>query len=110
MHIFFVSLVELRFIYVLAKKVIDAFGKPTSGILLGSLSWLGEYSQCKNATNGDAWKGKYCILSKPNNGEVLGAPLVNLINFENTFSINLSLDLANYLGIKIRSLFASPVL
>ena len=48
------------------KTVIDSFGKPTSGILQGSLGWIGEYRECKNATDGNEWIGKYCIVSRPN--------------------------------------------
>lgn len=45
-------------------KVIDAYGKPTSGILEGSFYWLGEFGVCKNATSDD-WQGKYCLVNRP---------------------------------------------
>lgn len=45
-------------------EVIDAIGKPTSGILQGSLSWIGEFDECSNVTLED-WKGKHCMISKP---------------------------------------------
>lgn len=44
--------------------VIDSFGKPTSGILQGSMYWLGEYSECLNITE-KSFQGKYCLLGKP---------------------------------------------
>ena len=44
--------------------MIDAFGKPPSGLLQGDLTWAGEYSECVNTTH-DEWIGKYCYVSKP---------------------------------------------
>ncbi|CAF0932692.1 unnamed protein product [Brachionus calyciflorus] len=47
-----------------AIKLIDAFGKPPSGLLQGSLFWAGEYGECVNITE-KTFNGKYCTLSKP---------------------------------------------
>jgi hypothetical protein len=48
-----------------ATQVVDAFGKPTSGIFLGSLTWIGEYQECINVTAPNDWNGKFCSLAKP---------------------------------------------
>ncbi|GBM80809.1 Nose resistant to fluoxetine protein 6 [Araneus ventricosus] len=52
-----------------ALKMVDSFGKPSSGILLGNVRWLGEYNECRgvyappkeNTGVGD-FHGKYCTL------------------------------------------------
>jgi len=36
--------------------------KPPSGVLEGSLLWLGNYFECTNITQSD-WNGKYCYLN-----------------------------------------------
>jgi peptidoglycan/LPS O-acetylase OafA/YrhL len=48
-------------------EVIDAWGKPPSGIMLnGNFLWYGEFSGCRNisALNG-TWKGKYTLIATP---------------------------------------------
>ncbi|XP_055947830.1 nose resistant to fluoxetine protein 6-like [Argiope bruennichi] len=52
-----------------AMKMLDSYGKPGSGILLGNLNWLGEYDECVGIqaplkANGSAggFRGKYCTL------------------------------------------------
>ncbi|CAL1277769.1 unnamed protein product [Larinioides sclopetarius] len=53
-------------------KMLDSFGKPESGILLGNFKWLGEYDECLKiyappdgkSGVGD-FHGKYCSLSIP---------------------------------------------
>ena len=48
-------------------KVIDSFGKPPSGILQGSLNWVGEYVECKNiSVESINWQSKHCVISKLN--------------------------------------------
>jgi hypothetical protein len=69
-----------------ATQVVDAFGKPQSGINWGSLTWAGEYKECTNVTininvtAGDVWQGKYCSVSS--------SSVVNQI----TIQFDLSLD------------------
>ncbi|GBM27686.1 Nose resistant to fluoxetine protein 6 [Araneus ventricosus] len=53
-------------------KMVDSFGKPESGILLGNSKWLGEYDEClkiyappKGKTGLGDFHGKYCTLSIP---------------------------------------------
>ncbi|GBN59840.1 hypothetical protein AVEN_233973-1 [Araneus ventricosus] len=59
-------------IFFLNFAVLDSYGKPESGILLGNLRWLGEYDECLgiyapakgnqgNVSVGD-FHGKYCTL------------------------------------------------
>ncbi|KAJ6223339.1 hypothetical protein RDWZM_001884 [Blomia tropicalis] len=43
-----------------ANKMIDSIGRPTSGILEGRLTYLGQYDECI-ATKGENFVGKYCI-------------------------------------------------
>ena len=40
--------------------VIDSIGRPTSGILEGRMTYLGQYDECI-AINGPSFAGKYCI-------------------------------------------------
>ena len=44
--------------------VIDAMGKPTSGLLEGHLTWLGSYDECiqiqATVNDTEPIKGKYC--------------------------------------------------
>ena len=49
-----------------AYRVLDAFGKPPSGILSGNLDWYGEFTECRNvsALNG-SWTGRYALITKP---------------------------------------------
>ncbi|GBO19188.1 hypothetical protein AVEN_208069-1, partial [Araneus ventricosus] len=55
-----------------AMKMLDSYGKPESGILLGNFKWLGEYDEClgvyapakANASLGN-FHGKYCTLEVP---------------------------------------------
>ncbi|GFU13155.1 nose resistant to fluoxetine protein 6 [Nephila pilipes] len=55
-----------------ASKMLDAFGKPESGILKGNLKWLGDYDECikvyappdEKSEAGD-FHGKYCLLQIP---------------------------------------------
>ncbi|XP_076807344.1 nose resistant to fluoxetine protein 6-like [Clavelina lepadiformis] len=42
-------------------QVLDAWGKPESGILNGNVKWLGRYFECSNI-NYDYFKGKYCSV------------------------------------------------
>ncbi|CAL1277755.1 unnamed protein product [Larinioides sclopetarius] len=53
-------------------KMVDSFGKPESGILLGNFKWLGEYDEClkiyappKGKTGLGDFHGKYCTLTIP---------------------------------------------
>ncbi|CAL1277759.1 unnamed protein product [Larinioides sclopetarius] len=53
-------------------KMLDAYGKPESGILLGNFKWLGEYDEClsvfappKGNTSVGNFHGKYCTLQVP---------------------------------------------
>ncbi|GBM82280.1 hypothetical protein AVEN_44367-1 [Araneus ventricosus] len=55
-----------------AMKMLDSYGKPGSGILLGNINWLGEYDECvsihapsKENTNVGDFRGKYCTLQIP---------------------------------------------
>ncbi|GIY98686.1 nose resistant to fluoxetine protein 6 [Caerostris extrusa] len=55
-----------------AIKMLDSYGKPESGILLGNLKWIGEYDECikayapqKEDTNMGGFHGKYCTLQVP---------------------------------------------
>ncbi|KAF8796912.1 Nose resistant to fluoxetine protein 6 like protein [Argiope bruennichi] len=56
-------------------KMLDSYGKPESGILLGNLRWLGDYDECvgiyapakgnqENITVGN-FHGRYCTLQVP---------------------------------------------
>ncbi|KAF8796918.1 nose resistant to fluoxetine protein 6-like [Argiope bruennichi] len=64
-------------------KMLDAYGKPESGILLGNLKWIGEYDEClssfappkKNTTVGN-YHGKYCTLQVPLKQGDMPLPLV----------------------------------
>jgi len=42
--------------------VVDALGKPPSGIFEGNLKWGGAYDECKRITSkiGSPFDGKYC--------------------------------------------------
>lgn len=47
-------------------RVVDAFGKPPSGILNGNLDWYGEFSECRNISAlNSTWTGKYALVTKP---------------------------------------------
>ncbi|XP_055947793.1 nose resistant to fluoxetine protein 6-like [Argiope bruennichi] len=53
-------------------KMVDSFGKPESGILLGNFKWLGEYDEClkiyappKGKTGLGDFHGKYCTVQIP---------------------------------------------
>ncbi|GIY64964.1 nose resistant to fluoxetine protein 6 [Caerostris darwini] len=55
-----------------ATKMLDSYGKPESGILLGNVKWIGEYDECINAyapqkedTSIGGFHGKYCTLQIP---------------------------------------------
>ncbi|XP_055947333.1 nose resistant to fluoxetine protein 6-like [Argiope bruennichi] len=55
-----------------AMKMVDSYGKPESGILLGNFKWLGEYDEClkvyappKGKTGLGDFHGKYCALEIP---------------------------------------------
>ncbi|GFS33341.1 nose resistant to fluoxetine protein 6 [Nephila pilipes] len=55
-----------------AIRMLDSYGKPESGILIGNLKWLGEYDECigvyvphKPDTNVGGFHGKYCTLEIP---------------------------------------------
>ncbi|GAB6033348.1 hypothetical protein CHUAL_013115 [Chamberlinius hualienensis] len=52
-----------------ALTMIDAFGKPGSGILEGNAQWAGNYQQCLNA-NSNEIRGRYCWLEFPANAIV----------------------------------------
>ena len=47
-------------------EVIDSFAKLPSGILRGHLTWLGQFSECRNITSGN-FTGQYVMLSKAPN-------------------------------------------
>ncbi|GIY21135.1 hypothetical protein CDAR_494761, partial [Caerostris darwini] len=60
-----------------ATKMLDSYGKPESGILLGNLNWIGEYDECVNAyapqkenTSIGGFHGKYCTMQIPSNSEI----------------------------------------
>ncbi|GBO09258.1 hypothetical protein AVEN_107589-1 [Araneus ventricosus] len=62
-------------------KMVDSFGKPESGILLGNFKWLGEYDEClkvyappEGKTGLGNFHGKYCTLSIP-------VPLENMVYY-----------------------------
>lgn len=42
-----------------AYKVVDSFGRRDSGLIQGSLNWVGEYKQCVEI---EEWPTKYCSL------------------------------------------------
>ncbi|GBN32258.1 hypothetical protein AVEN_116019-1 [Araneus ventricosus] len=53
-------------------KVLDSYGKPESGILVGNLKWLGQYDECvgvqapsKENTSVGGFRGNYCTLQVP---------------------------------------------
>ncbi|KAG8198743.1 hypothetical protein JTE90_023508 [Oedothorax gibbosus] len=53
-----------------AAKMIDSYGKPESGILLGNFKWLGEFNEClsvyapaKGNTSTGNFHGQYCSLT-----------------------------------------------
>ena len=49
-----------------AYRVLDAFGKPPSGILSGNLDWYGEFTECLNiSAMNDTWHGRYALITKP---------------------------------------------
>ncbi|GIX95608.1 NRF domain-containing protein [Caerostris extrusa] len=55
-----------------ATKMLDSYGKPESGILLGNLNWIGEYDECvtahapeKENTSIGGFHGKYCTMQIP---------------------------------------------
>jgi hypothetical protein len=87
--------------------VIDSFGKPTrfnirfliktnkflnlyfykSGILQGSVLWLGEYEECMNVTiNTLEFRGKYCRISKPSHHGLVYMLIFVLFFLLNKFS------------------------
>jgi hypothetical protein len=46
------------------KKVVDSFGKPSSGILQGNFQWNGEFDECRSSFNETYdWYPKYCKLN-----------------------------------------------
>lgn len=50
-----------------ALRVIDAYGKPQSGILNGATKWMGQFSECSdsvNPANAD-WQANYCKVQNP---------------------------------------------
>ncbi|GAB6033345.1 hypothetical protein CHUAL_013112 [Chamberlinius hualienensis] len=49
-----------------ALSMVDAFGKPGSGILEGNVQWGGNYRQCLNVNNKEI-RGRYCWLVFPAN-------------------------------------------
>ena len=76
--------------------VVDAFGKPPSGILGGNLQWIGEFSECRKSESPikDEFKGEYCKLKNPFSQNPLNPTvgicvphhcdnhdIVNLVNF-----------------------------
>ncbi|GFU16199.1 nose resistant to fluoxetine protein 6 [Nephila pilipes] len=55
-----------------AMKMLDSYGKPESGVLIGNVKWLGEYNECldiqappKPYENVGHFQGKYCTLQIP---------------------------------------------
>ncbi|GBN32260.1 hypothetical protein AVEN_116021-1 [Araneus ventricosus] len=53
-------------------KMLDSYGKPESGILVGNLKWLGQYDECvgvqapsKENTSVGGFRGNYCTLQVP---------------------------------------------
>lgn len=57
---FFLSLSAPVFFH-LAAPVIDSIGRPTSGLLEGRRTFLGQYDECVHA-QGDAFAGMYCVV------------------------------------------------
>ncbi|CAF1508187.1 unnamed protein product, partial [Didymodactylos carnosus] len=64
-----------------ALKFIDSWGKPSSGIMHGNLFWLGSYDECveelyqlDRSYVSQPYHGKYCIISKPVNPQVVFRP------------------------------------
>jgi len=49
--------------------VVDALGKPSSGILDGAVQWVGDYDECMriNSDTQAPFDGKYCKMSLPIN-------------------------------------------
>ncbi|GBN61572.1 hypothetical protein AVEN_205971-1, partial [Araneus ventricosus] len=63
--------------------VLDAYGKPENGILLGNIRWLGEYDECLNVyappkgnTSVGNFHGKYCTLQVPLKQGNMSLPLL----------------------------------
>ncbi|XP_042896783.1 nose resistant to fluoxetine protein 6 [Parasteatoda tepidariorum] len=63
-----------------AFQMVDAYGKPESGIVLGNFKWLGDFDECKkvyvpkeNSSDEGGFYGKYCGLQIP-----IGSQLVAL--------------------------------
>lgn len=49
-------------------KVIDSFAKPPTGILKGSVNWLGDFDECiESVNNTKNIQTKYCTISKNQN-------------------------------------------
>ncbi|GBN16297.1 hypothetical protein AVEN_86381-1, partial [Araneus ventricosus] len=53
-------------------KMLDSFGKPESGLLIGNLKWIGEYDECLGIkaprveyTSIGGFRGRYCTLQIP---------------------------------------------
>ena len=57
--------------------MIDSFGKPKSGILEGSVFWLGDYDECVsiNIKSLD-FQGRYCRVADPSASELVKTPLL----------------------------------
>ncbi|GFT17788.1 nose resistant to fluoxetine protein 6 [Nephila pilipes] len=66
-----------------AMKMLDAYGKPESGILRGNLKWLGDYDECLKVyappdtkTEAGNFHGKYCSLHVSVNIQNQSLPLL----------------------------------
>ena len=55
-----------------AIRILDAFGKPPSGILEGNFVWIGDYRECINVTNSQYnWTSKFCSITKSDNNGLI---------------------------------------
>jgi len=86
----------MTFIYFpLSSIVIDAWGKPGSGILTGNLAWLGDFDECQNIvsyynssyTSGssfslmpESFEGQYCSIQVKHLGQFNILKLVAVFN------------------------------
>ncbi|XP_063954820.1 nose resistant to fluoxetine protein 6-like isoform X1 [Lytechinus pictus] len=54
-------------------QVVDSFGKPESGLLVGNAVWMGHYDECKSIT-GFNFCMSYLQLTLPQNGSIVPSP------------------------------------
>ncbi|GIY73997.1 NRF domain-containing protein, partial [Caerostris extrusa] len=74
-----------------ATKMLDSYGKPGSGILLGNLNWVGEYDECINAyapqkenTSIGGFHGKYCTMQIPFQFKNMSMPISTAVCLPDT--------------------------